>query len=285
MLTKSEFLDNYSSRIILLDGATGTYLLSAGKPRGICQEKWIIHNPEIISELQRSYAAAGSDIIYAPTFQANGLALRKHGFESEIASINQQLIAISRKAAPNCLIAGNLTTLRGCIDTSDEHNIGNMTEVYGEQLRYLVKGGADIVVAETLLHPLEAKAILVAAEREGISSVMISFTARQDGALCSGHSASDVFGELEDLGAVALGLNCIAADDSLPLLIKKLKQSISVPLICKPNTGRAVNGTSPIDINKFTDIMQQCIENGAAMIGGCCGTTPAHIAALKKLIS
>ena len=283
MLEKREFAESFQHGIHLLDGATGTSLLQAGMPRGCCQEAWILEHPAVLIELQRSYAEAGSEIIYAPTFQANSLALSRYGLDADMASINTLLIALSKKAAPTCLIAGNLTTLRACMDTADERNFDRMTDVYKRQIHALMQGGADLIAAETLLHPLEAKAVLHAAKEEGAFTVMISFALKADGTLRSGHSAEAVFPELEQAGAAALGMNCIAADDALLMLVKRLKQYISVPLLCKPNTGKAACGVRPVDLAMFTDVMHRCTENGASLVGGCCGTTPEYIAALNNL--
>ena len=284
MLERNVFADSFHRGIHLLDGATGTLLIKAGMPRGCCQEAWILEHPEVLIELQCSYSKAGSEIIYAPTFQANPLALGRHGLEADMTSINERLIALSRKAAPNKLIAGNLTTLRAYMDISAESNFEHMTHIYRTQIHALVQGGTDLLAAETLLHPLEAQAILHAAKEEGASTVMISFALKPDGTLRSGHNAESVFAELEQAGAAALGINCIAADDMLPPLVKRLKRTLSIPLICKPNTGKAVDGIRTVDIHMFTAVMRRCIENGAALVGGCCGTTPEYIAALKNII-
>lgn len=284
MLEKKAFLESFHYGIHLLDGATGTSLIRAGMPWGCCQEAWILEHPQVIIELQRSYAEAGSEIIYAPTFQANEPALGRHGLEAGMDSIIARLIALSRKAVPDCLIAGNLTTLRAYLDPADENSFERMISVYRKQIRALTQGGADLLAAETLLHPQEAKAVLQAAKAEGASAIMISFALRPDGTLRSGHDAETVFSELEQEGAAALGMNCIAADDMLPPLVNRLKKRISVPLICKPNTGRAVGGIRPVDLPMFTGIMRRCMENGASLVGGCCGTTPEYIAALKSII-
>ena len=284
MLERNEFSGAFHRGIHLLDGATGTSLIKAGMPRGVCQEAWILEHPEVLIDLQRSYVEAGSEILYAPTFQANPLALSRHGLDADMDSINAQLISLSRKAASNGLIAGNLTTLRAYMDISAESNFEHMTRVYRTQIRALVQSGVDLLAAETLLHPSEAKAILHAAKEEGAFTVMISFALKPDGTLLSGHDAESVFAELEQAGASALGMNCIAADDMLPPLVKRLKRILAIPLICKPNTGRAVGGIRPVDLHMFAEVMRRCIENGASLVGGCCGTTPDHIAALKKLI-
>ena len=284
MLDKHDFSRRFGIGVHILDGATGTALMEAGMPRGCCQEAWILEHPETITELQRSYAKSGSEIIYAPTFQANPLALGRHGLERRLDDINALLIALSRTAAPDRLIAGNLTTLLGHLDTADGSNFRRMTEAYQRQIHALMLGGADLLAAETLLHPLEAKAILQAAGKEGVSAVMLSFVLRADGTFRSGEDAETVFPELEQAGAAALGVNCIAADHRLPPLILRLSQTTSLPLICKPNTGKAVDGVRPINVGVFKDTMLHCMNNGASLVGGCCGTTPDHICTLKQLI-
>lgn len=250
LLSKADFLGIIARGACLLDGATGTALIAAGLSRTSCKEMWILEHPEIIIDLQRRYAEAGSQIIYAPTFLANSLALGRYGLERDTEAVNARLVALSRSAAPDCLIAGNITTLRMQLDTADEANFERMVAVYRRQLRALADGGADLIAAETLLHPMEAEAILLAADAENVSSVMISFALKQDGTLRSGHDAETVFRELEKDGAAAVGMNCIPADEALVPLVKRLKKSVSVPLLCKPNTGKAVDGTRPIDVDR-----------------------------------
>lgn len=284
MLSKNDFFGKLARGACMLDGATGTALLAAGLPQNCCKELWILEHPEVITVLQRRYAEAGSQIIYAPTFLANSLALGRYGLENETESINARLVALSRSAASECLIAGNLTTLRMQLDTADEANFEQMVAVYRRQIRALADGGADLLAAETLLNPQEAEAILIAAEIEHALPVMISFALRPDGTLSSGHAAEQVFRQVEKAGAAAVGMNCIAADDALVPLVGRLKQCVSIPVLCKPNTGKEAGGVRAIDVAMFADVMRRCIQNGAALVGGCCGTTPEHIAVLKKLI-
>ena len=115
MLTKTQFQNMLEKGPMLLDGATGSNLQAVGMPRGCCSEAWILENPQALIDLQARYVAAGSQIIYAPTFRALPMALAAHGLAAPTEKINRELIALSRQAAPNCLIAGNLTTPRGCI--------------------------------------------------------------------------------------------------------------------------------------------------------------------------
>jgi 5-methyltetrahydrofolate--homocysteine methyltransferase len=114
---------------------------------------------------------------------------------------------------------------------------------------------------------------------------MISFAARADGTLYSGHELTKILPELEAEGAAAVGVNCIAASDELSALIRKLRLSTQLPLICKPNAGRPANDAYPVDESMFVRIMKDCIREGANLVGGCCGTTPKYLAALKNSIA
>ena len=160
-------------------------------------------------------------------------------------------------------------------------------ENYRRQIRGLIDGGADLLIGETLLYAQEAEAILTAAELEGAGAAMYTFTMQSDGALFSGADGGKVLRDLEAAGAAAVGFNCVAADVLTPHLVSKLRRSVKIPLICKPNAGiptindqgTAVYAQTP---EEFAGIMRQCRDNGAELLGGCCGTTPAFIAALTK---
>ena len=289
MLTREELQNLLAEAPLLLDGATGSNLQKMGMPKGCCTEEWVLSNPEAIIRLQRSYAEAGSNIIYAPTFQAQPIALERVNLHRQTEAINAQLVALSRAAAPDCLIAGDLTTLATLCDSWDESNFDLLVENYSRQIRGLLDGGVDLLVGETLLYPQEAEAILVAAEMEGATCAMYSFTMQPDGSLFSGRDAGPVLRELEEAGAAAVGFNCVAADMMTPYLISKLRRYVKGPLLCKPNAGVPVIGTDgipsyPQTPAEFAAVLKDCRQNGANILGGCCGTTPEHIAALKKIL-
>ena len=288
MLTVEEFHSKIESGLRLLDGATGSNLRLAGMPRGESTEKWVLENPEVLMALQRRYAEAGSQIIYAPTFQAQPIALEKLGLADQCEEINARLVELSRKAAPGCLIAGNLTTLATFTDSWDEEQFDLLVENYSRQIRGLLDGGADLLAAETLMYPQEAEAILTAAELEGASCCMYSFTMQGDGSLFSGRDAGPILRELEENGAAAVGFNCVAADMMTPYLVTRLRRSVKGPLLCKPNAGNPIIGADGLASyamkpEEFAAIMAQCRVNGATLLGGCCGTDPSYIAALKGL--
>lgn len=288
MLTKEEFLKKVSQGLRILDGATGSNLRAAGMPKGCCTEQWVLENPEPLLALQRGYAQAGSQIIYAPTFQAQPIALRQVGLEKETEQVNKKLVELSRSAAPECLIAGDLTTLATFCDSWNPDSFDLLVENYRRQIRGLMDGGCDLLVGETLLYPQEAEAILTAAELEGAGAAMYTFTMQADGSLFSGADVGPVLQDLEQAGAAAVGFNCVAADMMLPHLVSKLRRFVKIPLICKPNAGMPVINDDGIAVytqtpSQFYEIMTQCVANGAQILGGCCGTTPEFIAELCKL--
>lgn len=288
MLTKEQFHEKISQGLQLLDGATGSNLQKVGMPRGCCTEQWILDHPDALVSLQRQYAEAGSQILYAPTFQAQPIALEKVGLADKTEEINAKLVALTRSVSKDCLVAGNLTTLATFTDSFDEGNFDLLVENYRRQINGLMDGGADLLAAETLMYPLEAEAILTAAELEGAGAAMYTFTMQSDGSLFSGREAGNILKELEDAGAAAVGFNCVAADMMTPYLVSKLRRFVKGPLICKPNAGVPVidsNNTVryPMLPAEFSQIMRQCITNGATLLGGCCGTDPRFIAALREL--
>mgnify|MGYP002508294710 CR=1 FL=1 len=288
MLTKEEFQNLLAKGPLLLDGATGSNLQKAGMPKGCCTEHWVLEHPQELICLQRRSAEAGSQILYAPTFQAQPIALERVGLEAQTEKLNAQLVALSRSAAPECLIAGDLTTLAAFTDSWDPKNFDLLVENYRRQIRGLVDGCADLLVAETLMYPQEAEAILTAAELEGAGAALYTFTMQSDGSLFSGMDAGPVLLELEKAGAAAVGVNCAAADDMTPYLVSKLRRSVKGPLICKPNAGVPTIGADGIahysqTPEEFASIMVQCKANGATIFGGCCGTAPQYIAAIRNL--
>ena len=289
MLTREQLMEKFG-RTLLLDGATGSNLQKAGMPRGCCTEEWILAHPQALVDLQKRYVQAGSQILYAPTFQAQPIALEKVGLADKTEEINAELVALSRSVSPDVLVAGNLTTLATFTDSFDEANFDLLVENYRRQICGLMDGGADLLAAETLMYPLEAEAILTAAELEGAGAVLYTFTMQPDGSLFSGRDVGPILKELEEAGAAAVGFNCVAADTMTAGLVSKLRRYVKGPLVCKPNAGVPVIGDDqlphyPMLPAEFSEIMADCVEMGATLLGGCCGTAPEFIAKVKERLA
>ena len=289
MLTSAQFQTLCAAGPVLLDGATGSNLMKAGMPRGCCTEQWVLAHPEAIVALQRRYAEAGSKILYAPTFQAQPIALARVGLDRQTEAVNAHLAALTRSVSDDILVAGDLTTLAVYLDSFDPANFDLMVENYRRQIKGLMDGGVDLLAAETLMYPLEADAILTAAELEGASCCMYTFTMQSDGSFFSGREVGPVLKELEQAGAAAVGFNCVAADAFTPALVSKLRRFVKIPLVCKPNAGVPVIGDDqlphyPMTPEDFTAILRDCKAMGANLLGGCCGTDPAFIAGLRDTL-
>ncbi len=288
MLSKSEFQQLLKQGPLILDGATGSNLQKAGMPRGCCTEQWILENPKALLQLQTQYLRAGSQVLYAPTFQAQPIALKRMGLDGKTEAINEQLVKLSRSVSDNILVAGNLTTLATFTDSFDEACFDLLVENYRRQIKGLLDGGADLLAAETLMYPTEAEAILTAAELEGAETILYTFTMQADGSLFSGRDAAPILQDLENAGAAAVGFNCVAADSMTPGLVSRLKRYVRGPLVCKPNAGNPVIGADgipcyPMSPAEFAAIQKDCRDMGAAILGGCCGTSPAFIQAMTEL--
>ena len=287
MLTKEALWRKAEAGPVILDGATGSNLMKAGMPRGCCTEEWVLANPEKLVALQRAYVNAGSQIIYAPTFQAQPIALERVGLDKQTEAVNAHLAALSKSVSSDVLVAGDLTTLAAYTDSWDPEKFDLLVENYRRQIKGLLDGGVDLLAAETLMYPQEAEAILTAAELEGATCCIYSFTMHPDGSLFSGMDAGPVLKNLEDAGAAAVGFNCVAADAFTPGLVSKLRRYVRCPIVCKPNAGIPVIGDDklphyPMKPDEFGTIMKDCRTMGASLLGGCCGTDPRFIAELAK---
>ena len=291
-MTKEEFR-KLTENILLLDGATGSNLMASGMPRGICTETWVIEHKDIIQELQRSYIEAGSQIIYAPTFGGNRINLKKHGLQDRIEEINRTLVGYSREVAPEGIyVAGDITTSGEFIipDGDDEdYTYDTAFQMYQEQVRILCDAGVDLIVAETMISIDETLAAVDAVRSVCDLPIMCSVTVDADGSIFSGGNAIEAAISLEAAGADAVGINCSVGPDQLVSVVRSIKEKVSIPVIAKPNAGMPTidgNGTAVYHMTSedFARHMQVLTENGASIIGGCCGTSPAFIKAMHDII-
>ena len=160
-MTKQEFFDLASAGTVLLDGATGSNLRAAGMPVGVCPEKWILENPQILLDLQRAYVDAGSRILCTPTFSANRLSLRNFGLEEKVGELNAALTALTKLAAEGrALTAGDLSTMGRPLEDSGAVTYALAYDVYREQMEALAAAGVDLLAVETLMGVDEAAAAL-----------------------------------------------------------------------------------------------------------------------------
>lgn len=284
-MTRAEFHALTEQGVVLLDGATGSNLMKAGLPRGACTEQWILENPQVLTALQRAYAQAGSRIVYAPTFTGSEPYLRQHGLERQLEAINESLVGLTRHAVGReVLVAGDLTTI-GRPDVSYEA----LLDTYTRQARALAEGGADLFVVETMMGLEETMAALEACKSVGDLPVLCSFSVTADGMLYFGGSVYEAAPQLEEFGADAVGINCSCGPDQLVAVIRALAEALTVPVIAKPNAGmpqidEAGNAVYSMGAEEFAEHMLALRDAGATLLGGCCGTDPTYIRALRSKI-
>lgn len=275
---------------LLLDGATGSNLMAAGMPRGVCTEIWVRDHKDVFLRLQKAYIEAGSQVIYAPTFGGNRISLSMHGLENEIEALNKTLVSYSLEAADDkVLVAGDLTTTGKMMAPAGELSYEQAFEVYQEQIHYLAEAGVDLLAVETMISIEETLAALDAALSVCDLPVMCSMTIESDGSLFTGGNIFEATLALESAGASAVGINCSVGPEQLVAIIRTLYETVSIPVIAKPNAGmpviddlgQAVYNMTPQD---FALHMKTLVDMGASIVGGCCGTTPEFIRRMTEIL-
>lgn len=271
---------------LLLDGATGTNLIAAGLPQGACVEAWILEHPEPLISLQRAFAAAGSDAVYAPTFSANRAKLDHFGLAEKVTEMNTRLVSLSREAAPGKLIGGDLSPTGLFVEPFGDTTFSELKDIYYEQGLALKAAGVDFIIAETMMSLAEARAAVIATRKLGLP-IFVTMTVDEKGRTLTGASALSCLVCLQELGVSAFGLNCSYGPEKMAELIAEIAPFAKVPLIAKPNAGQPhADRPDEYDLtpDQTADAMRLCLDAGAQIIGGCCGSTPAHIAEMRRLL-
>ena len=288
-MTKKEFRE-LTEKVLILDGATGSNLMAPGMPRGICTELWVMEHKEIIQNLQRAYIEAGSQVIYAPTFGGNRRNLQQHGLEDRIVEINHTLVSYSREVAgERVFVAGDITTSGQFVTAEGEYTYEDAFEMYKEQIQILQEAGVDLLAAETMINIEETLAAVDAANAVCQLPIMCTMTVEADGSIFSGGNAVEAAVALESAGADAVGINCSVGPDQLVSVVRNIREAVSIPVIAKPNAGMPViddqgNAVYSMLPEEFAGHMKVLAENGASIMGGCCGTTPEFIRAMHQLL-
>ena len=288
-MTREEF-QKLTQDVVLLDGATGSNLMAAGMPRGICTEAWIMDHREVLQNLQKAYVEAGSQIVYAPTFGGNRYSLGLHGLQDKLAEMNHALVNISREAVGHKVyVAGDITTTGKMMEPAGDLTYEMAYETYCEQIKVLEDAGVDLIAAETMINIEETLAAVDACQSVCELPIICTVTVEADGSIFSGGNAIEAAMSLEAAGADAVGINCSVGPDQLVSVIRNIKENVSIPVIAKPNAGmpqiddlgNAVYSMTPAD---FAGYMKVLVDNGASVIGGCCGTTPEFISETAQVL-
>lgn len=288
-MTRQEFAEFTKNGPVILDGATGTNLQNAGMPVGVCPEQWILENPDVMVKLQEDYVAAGTNILYAPTFTANRIKLEEYGLQDRLEEMNRELIAISKRAAKGrALVAADMTMTGQQLYPIGDLMFEDLVDVYKEQARVMAEAGADLFVVETMMSLQECRAAVLAIKEVCDLPVMVSLTYNPDGRTLYGTEPATATVVLQGLGADAIGINCSTGPEDMIEPVRQMAQFATIPILAKPNAGlpELENGKTVYrtDAAEFASWGKKLVEAGAAIIGGCCGTTPEHIRALSEAV-
>lgn len=288
-MNKSDFRKLLNSGFVIMDGATGSNLVKSGFGPGMCPEKWIMEHPDVLISLQKEYVKAGSDIILAPTFTANRIKLAEYGLEDQIVEINEKLVSLSKEAAEGkALVAADISMTGVSLKPIGPMDFEELVDVYKEQISILVKAGVDLIDIETMMSLQEARAAVIAAKEVCDLPIICTLTFENDGRTLYGTDAVTAAVTLEALGVEAVGANCSSGPKNMSEVLRKMNEAVSVPIIAKPNAGLPTLNEEgktvySLSAEEFAEESELLIEAGATVLGGCCGTEPSHIAALKRL--
>jgi 5-methyltetrahydrofolate--homocysteine methyltransferase len=279
-----------AKHVILLDGAMGTELSRHGV-QSIANAN--LANPEAVKKVHSEYLGAGSKAITTNTLTMNRIYIESHGIDIDVGAINQSGASLAlSSSAGKAFVLGNLSSTGQMLEPYGTYTEADFIDAFKEQASCLQNGQVDGFIIETVFDLREAICALRSCKAVSSLPVMVcmAFDSEQNGGrTMMGDSARDCAVRLTDEGADAIGANCGGIDPKqLAEIISNLSASTKLPLIAEPNAGkpRLINGTTSFDMNPavFAAGMIECRKAGACILGGCCGTTPNHIRALKNAI-
>ena len=275
--------------ILFLDGAMGTQLQARGLKPGEVPELWNLTRTDDVRAVHEAYFAAGADIVYANTFGAN--AAKYHG-DAPLADVVSAAVAVAKEAAARAggrrFVALDVGPTGRLLKPAGDFEFDAAYDAFAEQVRLGAAAGADLVAVETMGDLYELKAAVLAAKENSNLPVLATVALGEDGKLLTGADVDCVAALLEGLHADAIGLNCGFGPDRMLAFVKRLAARTSLPIVVKPNAGlpKVVDGRTVFTVGpeEFARDVAALVEAGASVVGGCCGTTPAHIAAVHALL-
>jgi len=277
-------------KLLFLDGGMGTQLQARGLQPGEVPELWNISHPGDVRAVHEAYFAAGADVVYANTFGAN--PAKYHG-DAPLEDVVAAGIGIAKEAASSAggrrLVALDVGPTGRLLKPAGDFEFDAAYDAFAEEMRLGEKSGADLVVIETMGDAYELKAAVLAAKETTSLPILATVALGEDGKLLTGADVECVAALLEGLGVDALGLNCGFGPDLMLPYVKRLVAATSLPVAVKPNAGlpKVIDGRTVFTVGpeEFARDVAALMDAGASIVGGCCGTTPAHIAAVKAALA
>ena len=285
---KKSLLERLGHEYLFCDGGTGSFLQEHGLAGGELPETWNTAHPEVILELYESYLRAGADIFNTNTFGLNSLK-----FPGRVEELMNAAVSLAKQARENtgredAYIAIDMGPTGKLLEPMGDLSFDRAVELFAEVAVAGKKAGGDLVLIETMSDSYEAKAAVLAVKENTKLPVIVTTVYDQKGKLLTGGTVESTVAMLEGLGVDALGLNCGLGPDLMLPMVEKLVERASVPIVVNPNAGlpRTENGRTVYDVGpeEFVETMKLIADMGVQVLGGCCGTTPAHIRLLSETI-
>lgn len=277
---------------ILFDGATGTEYQRHGLPVGAAPEMWVMEKPEMVKQIHQSYIRAGSQVIETCTFGATRRRLEASEVKYSVADVNRRAVALAKEAADGkAFVAGSVGPFGGILEPYGDVSPNEVEELFAEQISALVESDVDIVLIETMISLSEAVLALQTAKKAGAKIIGVTMTfelINGEPRTSFGESVQDVAATLTSEGATFIGSNCGAGLDLMRRVAKEFRAHASIPVLIQTNAGiPTVEGGKivyPEQAASYGQFVKELADMGIEMIGGCCGTTPEHIAEARKNI-
>lgn len=286
-------LELVDDRPVLLDGAMGTELMSRGLSKGACPEIWSVERPEIVTAVHADYFAAGSDVVSTNSFGGSRIKLDGHGLAGRTYELNLSSARLARSAAPaGKYVAGSIGPTGKFLSPQGEFTEEEFEESFAEQARGLADGGADVLLLETHYDLREALAGLHGARRVTAIPIFVTmtFNAHPRGFFTlMGDSVAKCAAELERAGAAAVGANCTLNSEQMVGAVRAMRQATGLPLVAQANAGQPVLGADgdvsySQSLDDYVKFVPDIVKQGARLVGGCCGTSPAFIRAMAPFV-
>jgi 5-methyltetrahydrofolate--homocysteine methyltransferase len=286
-------LELVQRRKVLLDGGFGTELIQRGFPQGACPETWNVEKPDVVKEIHKSYFEAGSDAVLTNSFGGSVIKLASHGQERRCYELNKAAAAIAAEVKPaGCFIGGSLGPTGKFLQPQGEFTEGQFEDAYAEQARGLADGRVDFLLIETQYDLREALCALRGVRRVTAIPVFVTMTYNRVPRgffTMMGNSVSQCLEELEGEGVPGLGANCTLDSADMAELVKVMREKTALPLIAQANAGKpALSAQGEVSYSQgledYLRHIPRALENGANIIGGCCGTNPEYIRRMAAIV-
>lgn len=275
----------FTGQLHILDSATATRLQALGMPRDACTPDWILRHPAAFLAIRRDDVAAGSDMLYAPTFGASAPALRRCGVRADVRDMNLRLVALAREAADGRPVGGCISPAGLRLAPAGTTRFDTLVDIFAEQAAALDEAGVDFFAIETQISLAECRAAVTAVRSVSEKPILCSFPVTDASRTLNGEDMTSVLLCLQDMGVGAFGVNCCGELGLISRLLARLRRYAAIPLVAKPNAGTpTLRGSQPhysLTAAKLASYVPRFLASGARLLGGCCGTDSSFIAAIR----